>query len=63
LIEEVTGKRIKYKFGPAREGDHIWWITNLKKVGSHYPNWDIKIGLKEIFEEIYEIQKEMRHGK
>jgi len=56
LIEEITGKRIKYKFGPEREGDHIWWITNLNKVRTHYPNWNIKINLKEIFKEIYESQ-------
>jgi len=59
LIEEITGKRIKYNFGPEREGDHIWWITNLKKVRTHYPNWDITINLKEIFREIYEVQKEI----
>jgi len=63
LIEEITGKRIKYNFGPEREGDHIWWITNLKKVRTHYPNWDITINLKEIFREIYEVQKEILHEK
>jgi CDP-paratose 2-epimerase len=63
LIEEITGKRIQYKFGPAREGDHIWWISSIKKVKSHYPNWDPKTGLKEIFKEIYEVQKEMLHEK
>jgi len=63
LIEEITGKRIKYNFGPEREGDHIWWITNLKKVRTHYPNWDITLNLKEIFREIYEVQKEILHEK
>lgn len=54
LIEKITGKRIEYDFGPPREGDHIWWITNINKAKSHYPNWDISIGLEEIFKEIYE---------
>jgi len=62
LIEEITGKRINYKLGPEREGDHIWWITNLRKVKSHYPNWDVKIGLREIFKEIYDVQREMLYG-
>lgn len=53
LIEEVTGKKINYKLGPAREGDHIWWISNINKAMSHYPRWKVKTGLKEIFTEIY----------
>jgi len=54
LIEEITGKTVKYKLGSAREGDHIWWITNIDKVKTHYPEWDIRISLREIFTEIYD---------
>ncbi|RLJ09137.1 MAG: NAD-dependent epimerase [Candidatus Aenigmatarchaeota archaeon] len=57
LIEEITGKRIKYKLGPEREADHIWWITNISKAKQHFPNWDIRITLREVFEEIYEALK------
>ncbi len=53
LIEEITGKKINYKFGPEREADHIWWISNIRKAKEHY-RWDVKIGLRDIFEEIYE---------
>jgi len=55
LIEEITGRRINYVFGKEREADHIWWISNINKVRNHYPDWDVKIRLKEIFKEIYEI--------
>jgi len=27
------------------------WITNISKVKLHHPNWDVNIGLKEIFKE------------
>lgn len=54
LIEEITGKKIAYEFGPTREGDHIWWISNINKAKSHYPKWNVRIGLKKIFTEIYE---------
>ncbi len=54
LIEEVTGKKMKYKFGPEREADHIWWISNINKARLHYPQWDIRIGLKQVFKDIYE---------
>lgn len=54
LIEEIVGNKMNYKLGTEREADHIWWISNIDKAKSHYPHWDIKIGLKEIFTEIYE---------
>jgi CDP-paratose 2-epimerase len=54
LIEEITGERLEYDFGSTREGDHIWWITNISKARSHYPSWDITMDLKTIFKEIYE---------
>jgi CDP-paratose 2-epimerase len=59
LIEKITGKRIKWKPAPEREADHKWWISDIRKARKHFPGWDIKIGLKDIFEEIYgELLKE-----
>lgn len=52
LIEDVVGRPISYVHGPSREGDHIWWVTNMDKVHRHYPNWHVKIGLRKIFEEL-----------
>ena len=37
----------------AREGDHIVYYSDLRKINSHYPNWKIKYDIKSIFEEIY----------
>lgn len=41
-IEELTGKKavVIYKDEP-RVGDHIWYVTDLSKFKSHYPEWDI----------------------
>ena len=58
LIEDITGKHMVYEFGPAREADHIWYISNLGKVKSQYSNWDIRINLESTFKEIYESQLE-----
>jgi len=38
----------------AREGDHICYISNLKKLREHYPNWSITKTLDDIFVEISE---------
>jgi len=55
LIEEITGNKINYRLENEREADHAWWISNINKAKSHYPAWDVKISLNEIFSEIYEV--------
>jgi CDP-paratose 2-epimerase len=37
-----------------REGDHICYISDLKKMQTHYPKWLITKNLDEIFREICE---------
>jgi CDP-paratose 2-epimerase len=54
LIERVTGRKMNYELGPEREADHVWWISNISKVRRHYPDWNIRIGLEEIFSDISE---------
>jgi CDP-paratose 2-epimerase len=35
-----------------RVGDHICYYSDLRKMRSHYPQWDITRPLEEIFREI-----------
>jgi CDP-paratose 2-epimerase len=52
LIEDVTGNELSYTHGEQRKADHQWWISDLSKVRSHYPGWELSYDLREIFEEI-----------
>jgi CDP-paratose 2-epimerase len=58
LIEDVTGRSIKYELRGEREADHIWWISNMEKARSHFPGWGISINLRGIFEEIADALKQ-----
>jgi CDP-paratose 2-epimerase len=40
-----------------RIGDHIWYISDLKKFKTHYPKWDIKISLEETLKQMIEFEK------
>lgn len=51
-IEAKTGKKLNYEEGPERESDHIWWISNMSKFKSDYPDWRITKNLDFIFNEI-----------
>lgn len=52
-IEGITGKPMNYTYSDQnRLGDHICYISDLSKMKSHYPNWDITKPLQTVFEEI-----------
>ncbi|NND06800.1 MAG: NAD-dependent epimerase/dehydratase family protein [Saprospiraceae bacterium] len=55
LIESISGKPMQYEYQENnRIGDHICYISNLSKMRTHYPNWDITMGLKDTFEQIHQ---------
>ena len=58
LVEELTNTPIKKIITKKpRVGDHIWYVSNLKKFKSHYPNWKQKYNTKKILEEIIDTYK------
>jgi CDP-paratose 2-epimerase len=58
LCEEISGRRLDWKYEESnRIGDHIWWISDVRKFQAHYPNWKFRYGQREILEEIYEAVK------
>ena len=52
--EQLTGKRMTMRCeNEARIGDHIWWISDVRRFQAHYPGWRYEYDLDRIFEEIY----------
>jgi CDP-paratose 2-epimerase len=55
LCEEISGRRLTWSYEEdSRIGDHIWWISDVRKFQQHYPGWKFRYGLREILEEIHE---------
>ncbi len=53
-IEAISGRPMIYEYQEGnRSGDHICYISDLGKMKAHYPGWDIRKSLDEIFEEIH----------
>lgn len=53
MATEATSKKMKYEYvDKNREGDHICYISDLRKMQSHYPKWQITKSLRTIFTEI-----------
>ena len=53
LCEEIVGKKLNWKYVDTnRIGDHIWWISNMKKFCQHYPGWSPQYNVRDILEQI-----------
>src|SRR3954453_15795358 len=52
--EEISGRKLTWSYEENnRIGDHIWWISDVRKFQSHYPKWKFRYDLRAILEEIY----------
>lgn len=55
LCEEISGRQLSWTYEENnRIGDHIWWISDVRRFQEHYPDWKFRYGLREILEEIHE---------
>ncbi|WP_040771055.1 NAD-dependent epimerase/dehydratase family protein [Novipirellula maiorica] len=53
LIEEIGGYKLDFSLAEDnRKGDHICYISDLSKLRAHYPDWDIRVSLKEILQQM-----------
>ena len=54
LCEKTTGRAFNWTLGEDnRVGDHIWWISDVSKFQSHYPDWAYTHGIEDIIKEIH----------
>ena len=57
ICEELSGREMEWTYEENnRVGDHIWWISDVRKFKSHFPEWEYRYGIREILEEIVEAQ-------
>ena len=57
-IAALSGKKMEHEYvDKNREGDHICYISDLRKMRADYPGWDITKSLDDIFEEVFEAWK------
>ncbi|MNY72714.1 hypothetical protein D3C86_2113340 [compost metagenome] len=55
LCEQITGNKLSYSYSETnRIGDHIWYVSDLSKFKSHYPDWNWEYGLTETLTQIHD---------
>lgn len=52
IIRQITGLTVETRFAEPRKGDHLCYMTNNELFQSHYPSWEIRRPLLQIFKEL-----------
>ncbi len=58
MIEQISNHRVRYTLSDTnRMGDHICYISDLRKIKSHFPEWSIRISLKDMLVKMIETEE------
>ena len=59
LMERLAGRELQWAYTEAsRAGDHIWWVSDIRRFMQHYPGWQIDYDLDRTAREIVEAQQD-----
>jgi CDP-paratose 2-epimerase len=54
LCQQISGRKLDWTYvEDNRIGDHIWWISDVRKFQGHYPQWKYRYDLTGILREIH----------
>lgn len=63
MTEKFSGKKLTYTLSDQnRSGDHIWWVSDVRRFQYDYPAWSFEYSIEDIIREIVEATIE-RHGR
>jgi CDP-paratose 2-epimerase len=52
-IEELSGRRLEWTLTEqARAGDHIWWVSDVRKFQRDYPGWTYRYDQSDIITQL-----------
>lgn len=53
--QNLTGRKMRWTYNDVnRAGDHIWWISDIRRFQGHYPGWSMRYDLDAILSEIFD---------
>lgn len=53
LAQDICGRELNWRYqDDNRIGDHIWWISDITRFASHYPEWSLQYDVPKIISEI-----------
>lgn len=59
LCEEIAGRRLEWQYvDENRVGDHIWWVSDIRKFSGHYPGWHLRYDVPALLRDMHEHARE-----
>ena len=56
LCENISGRKLQWRYVEEnRIGDHVWWISDVRKFQTDYPGWRYAYDLERILREIHAV--------
>ena len=63
LCEVIADNTLDWKYvHDNRMGDHIWWVSDVSKFQSHYPEWELTYNVEAILRESYDYNRDRWSG-
>ncbi|MGH9851871.1 MAG: hypothetical protein ACREBD_18700 [Blastocatellia bacterium] len=54
-VEELSGRQLQWTVSEqARVGDHVWWVSDVRKFQRDYPGWTYRYDHRAIIAELIE---------
>jgi CDP-paratose 2-epimerase len=54
IVDRLSGRRLAWTYRDEnRQGDHIWWVSDIRKFEEHYPGWSLSYSLERLIEAVY----------
>jgi CDP-paratose 2-epimerase len=55
LCEEIAERKLEWEYSETnRIGDHIWYISDIRKFEGHYREWSLEYDLEALVRDLYE---------
>ncbi|RED44190.1 NAD-dependent epimerase/dehydratase family protein [Aestuariispira insulae] len=62
--EDLTGREMNWTYSDEnRIGDHVWWISDVRRFQADYPDWSFKYDLKATLSEMHDVMKARLAGE
>jgi CDP-paratose 2-epimerase len=64
-VERLTGRPLSWSYSDLnRSGDHIWWVSDIRRFREDYPGWNLTYSFDRLIQEIYdEMTDRVLHGQ
>ena len=58
MAQTISGRRLDWTLVPeARQGDHIWYVSELSRVKSRFPEWEVRRSIEQIMTEMVDFEE------